>query len=113
MSSRNARLSAEERTRALALPDALRAATRLAADGEHSARELLDAARAAMLARGVEPEYLELVDPETLQPCDELTREALLALAARVGETRLIDNAILRPSATSNPSQPHPRKALA
>jgi pantoate--beta-alanine ligase len=113
MSSRNARLSAESRTRALALPDALRAATRLAAEGEHSAHELLDAARAAMLARGVEPEYVELVDPETLLPCEELTRESLLALAARVGETRLIDNAILRPSAVSTPSQPHPRKALA
>jgi pantoate--beta-alanine ligase len=113
MSSRNARLSAEERTRALALPDALRAATRLAAEGERSAPELLDAARAAMLASGVEPEYLELVDPETLLPCEELTRESLLALAARVGETRLIDNAILRPSAVASPSQPHPRKALA
>jgi pantoate--beta-alanine ligase len=113
MSSRNARLSSEQRTRALALPDALRAATRLAAEGEHSAHELLDAARAAMLARGVEPEYVELVDPETLLPCGELTRESLLALAARVGETRLIDNAILRPSAVTTPSQPHPRKALA
>jgi pantoate--beta-alanine ligase len=113
MSSRNARLNAEERTRALALPDALHAATRLAAEGEHAAHRLLDAARAAMLARGVEPEYLELVDPETLLPCEELTRESLLALAARVGDTRLIDNAILRPSAVTTPSQPHPRKALA
>jgi pantoate--beta-alanine ligase len=113
MSSRNAHLSAEQRTRALALPDALRAATRLASEGERSAVALLDAARAAMLARGVEPEYAELVDPETLLSCDELTREMLLALAARVGETRLIDNAILRPSAVSTPSQPHPRKALA
>jgi pantoate--beta-alanine ligase len=113
MSSRNARLSAEQRTRALALPDALRAATRLAAEGERSVHELLDAARTAMLARGVEAEYVELVDPETLLPCEELTRESLLALAARVGETRLIDNAILRPSAVTTLSQPHPRKALA
>jgi pantoate--beta-alanine ligase len=113
MSSRNARLSAEQRTHALALPDALRAATRLATEGERSVHELLDAARAAMLARGVEPEYVELVDPETLLPCEELTRESLLALAARVGETRLIDNAILRPSAVTTLSQPHPRKALA
>jgi pantoate--beta-alanine ligase len=113
MSSRNAHLNAEQRTRALALPDALRAATRLASEGERSAETLLDAARAAMLARGVEPEYAELLDPDTLLPCEELTRETLLALAARVGETRLIDNAILRPSAVSAPSQPHPRKALA
>ncbi len=113
MSSRNVRLSAEQRSRALALPDALRAASRRAAEGERSAEGLLDAARGAMAARGVEPEYLELVDPETLEPCDRLTGEALLALAARVGETRLIDNAILRPSAVSSPSQMHPRKAIA
>jgi pantoate--beta-alanine ligase len=113
MSSRNAHLSADERTRALALPEALRAAARRAGEGERSAQELLGAARAAMLARGVGPEYLELVDPETLLPCEELTRETLLVLAAHVGQTRLIDNAILRPSAVSTPSQPHPRKALA
>jgi pantoate--beta-alanine ligase len=113
MSSRNVRLSAEQRSRALALPDALRAASRRAAEGERSAEGLLDAARGAMAARGVEPEYLELVDLETLEPCDRLTGEALLALAARVGETRLIDNAILRPSAVSSPSQMHPRKAIA
>jgi pantoate--beta-alanine ligase len=113
MSSRNAHLSTAERARALALPEALRAATRRAGEGERSAQELLDAARAAMLARGVGPEYVELVDPETLLPCEELTRETLLVLAARVGQTRLIDNAILRPTAVSTPSQPHPRKALA
>jgi pantoate--beta-alanine ligase len=113
MSSRNARLSAEQRERALALPEALRAATRRASQGERSAQELLDAARAELLAREVEPEYVELVDPETLLPLEELARESLLVLAARVGETRLIDNAILRPTAAPTPHQPHPRKALA
>ncbi len=128
MSSRNARLSPEERARALALPDALRAAAQRAAEGECSAEALLDVACAAMLARGVEPEYLELVDPETLLAREQLTRESLLAVAARVGETRLIDNVVLRPSTaprhTSNEArldptpqatdpQPHPRKALA
>ena len=66
-----------------------------------------------MLARGVEPEYVELVDPETLEPREELAREALLALAARVGETRLIDNAILRPTAQRPPVNRTPRKAIA
>jgi pantoate--beta-alanine ligase len=113
LSSRNVRLSAQERTRALALPEALQAATRRAAEGERSAEVLLDVACAAMLARGVQPEYLELVDPETLLPCERLEHDSLLAVAARVGETRLIDNAILRPSATSNSRQPHPRKAIA
>jgi pantoate--beta-alanine ligase len=113
LSSRNARLSADQRSRALALPDALTAAARRAADGERTAAALLDAARAAMSARGVEPEYVELVDPETFEPCDGLEREALLVLAARVGETRLIDNAILRPSAVGTPRQTDPREAIA
>jgi len=113
MSSRNARLSADERSRALALTEALQAAARRAAAGERSAAGLLQAARAAMSARGVEPEYVELVDPETFEPCDGLQRDALLAIAARIGETRLIDNAILRPSAAVAPRQPDPRKALA
>ncbi len=119
MSSRNARLSAEERARAVALSEALRAATQRAAEGERSAEVLLNVACAALLARGVEPEYLELVDPETLLPREQLTHEALLAVAARVGEIRLIDNVILRPTAATTPdfaptpSQTHPRKAIA
>jgi pantoate--beta-alanine ligase len=100
MSSRNAHLSEADRDRAVALSEGLRAATQRAADGERSAEALLDVACAAMLARGVQPEYLELVDPESLLPIRELSQEALLAVAARLGETRLIDNAILRPAAT-------------
>jgi pantoate--beta-alanine ligase len=120
MSSRNARLSSSERSRALALIAALRAAAALAAGGERSADALLGAAREAMLAREVEPEYIELVDPDTLEPCERLQRDALLTLAARVGATRLIDNTILRPSpaargdeAALSPGQTHPRKAIA
>ncbi len=113
MSSRNARLSADERTQALALHDALQAAAKRAGEGVRSAGALVDAARAAMSARGVEPEYIALVDPETFEACEDLQHEVLLALAARVGETRLIDNAILRPSAVGNTRQPDPRKAIA
>jgi pantoate--beta-alanine ligase len=53
---------------------------------------------------GVEPEYLALVEPETLEPIDTLAGDALLALAARIGEVRLIDNTILSPAATQTPS---------
>ncbi|HUA73759.1 MAG TPA: pantoate--beta-alanine ligase [Solirubrobacteraceae bacterium] len=128
MSSRNARLGADERARAVALSEGLRAAAQRAADGERSAEALLDVACAAMLARGVQPEYLELVDPETLLPVRELSQEALLAVAARLGETRLIDNALLRPaparaqnptspqdtsSAPTPAHEPHSRKAIA
>jgi pantoate--beta-alanine ligase len=100
LSSRNALMTADERARALALPAALAAAGRLASTGERSAGALLHAARAAMLPFGVEPEYLALVEPDTLEPLDTLTGEALLAIAARVGEVRLIDNATLTPTTT-------------
>ena len=113
MSSRNALLTAAERARALALPAALDAAGERAAAGERSAQALLEAAREAMLAAGVEPEYLALVDPETLEPRRALSCTSLLAVAARIGEMRLIDNAILEPCETSSPDQPLPRKVIA
>jgi pantoate--beta-alanine ligase len=127
MSSRNVRLSPRERAQALALSEALRAAGHAASAGERSPDALLGAARVALRERGVTPEYVELVDPDTLQPCDELTREALLLVAARIGGTRLIDNALLRPSLATGQfrrdqlrpanqprsGHPDPRKALA
>jgi pantoate--beta-alanine ligase len=113
MSSRNRLLSAEERSRALALPAALNAARDRAAAGERSSATLLDAARERMRAFGVEPEYLALVDPDTLEPLEQLAGEGLLALAARIGEVRLIDNAVLTPAPASAPRQTHPRKAIA
>ncbi len=104
MSSRNALLSNDERARALALPAALDAARALAASGERSARALLDAARAALRPFEVEPEYLALVEADTLEPVDTLTGEALLAIAARIGEVRLIDNVVLTPTAGRAPT---------
>ncbi|MGO9321085.1 MAG: pantoate--beta-alanine ligase [Solirubrobacteraceae bacterium] len=98
LSSRNALLSADERARALALPAALEAARALAAQGERSAQALLDAAHEAMRPFDVEPEYVALVEPDTLEPVAALAGETLLALAARIGEVRLIDNAILSPA---------------
>jgi pantoate--beta-alanine ligase len=118
LSSRNALLSADERSRAVALPAALAAAIEHAAAGERSAPAILAAAREAMQPYGVEPEYLALVAPDTLEPIDTLDGEALLALAARIGETRLIDNAILHPAtadaatAAHAPSQPVSGKAM-
>jgi pantoate--beta-alanine ligase len=113
MSSRNAMLSSEERASALGLSVALEAARARTAVGERSASVLLEAARAAIAPFAVELEYLALVDPDTLEPIDALTHDALLAVAARVGETRLIDNVILQPTATvtSTSRQPLPRKA--
>ncbi len=105
MSSRNALLSPGERARALALPAALSAARALAAGGEHSARALLDAAREAMRAFGVEPEYVALVAPDTFEALDALDGEGLLALAARVGDVRLIDNTTILPQGALSTDQ--------
>jgi pantoate--beta-alanine ligase len=95
LSSRNAHLHAADRERALALHDGLRAAEASLRAGERDAHVLCAAARAAMRERGVEPEYLELVRTDDFEPVARVEGEALLAVAARVGPTRLIDNTIL------------------
>jgi pantoate--beta-alanine ligase len=100
LSSRNRRLSADERARALALPAALRAAVSVAvsarAAGASMSPETVRAAAAERLARepGIDLEYLEVVDPETLAPPSPSSpsQRLLVALAARVGPVRLIDN---------------------
>jgi pantoate--beta-alanine ligase len=97
LSSRNVRLEPADRARALALSAALRAAERELAAGTRDAAALTAAARAAMDDFAVEPEYLALVDPEDLRPVSTVDQEALLAIAARVGPVRLIDNTILGP----------------
>jgi pantoate--beta-alanine ligase len=99
LSSRNAHLSPKERAQALAIPRALAAAAAAVTDGERSTDALTTAAREAMSAFDVAPEYVELVHPDTLEPVARLDRPGLLAIAARVGSTRLIDNVILDPSA--------------
>jgi pantoate--beta-alanine ligase len=98
LSSRNVRLSADDRRRALALSRALRAAEATLAAGTTDAEALLNAARAAMTPFDVEPEYLALVDPEDLRPVGSVDQETLLAVAAHVGPVRLIDNTILNPN---------------
>jgi pantoate--beta-alanine ligase len=95
LSSRNVHLHGTDRERALALHDALRAAEASLAAGERDATALRTAALAAMRGRGVEPEYLELVSTVDLAPIARVDGDVLLAVAARVGTTRLIDNTIL------------------
>src|SRR3954447_13968154 len=101
MSSRNAYLTPEDRERATALHRALGAAERgaragsLGIAGGGAPRELA--------AAEVEPEYLEARDAETLEPVNQLgDRPVLVALAARVGAARLIDNVLIQPNHTSN-----------
>jgi pantoate--beta-alanine ligase len=96
MSSRNALLDPRAREQALALYGALRSIEDYAARGERRAARLLEAGHQRLAARGVHPEYLELVDPDTLERLEWLDRPALLAVAANVGATRLIDNLLLQ-----------------
>jgi pantoate--beta-alanine ligase len=95
LSSRNAYLTEEERERALGLSRALEAANREVAAGRRDARSVLGAASRELDARGIEPEYLELRSADDLSPADRVNGRTLLAVAARVGRARLIDNAIL------------------
>jgi pantoate--beta-alanine ligase len=98
LSSRNTRLDAGERHRAVALSRALRAAEDAVAAGERDARAITAAARAAM--DSVEPDYLALVDPDSFEPVQNVNGRVLVAVAARVGAIRLIDNTIIHTAAT-------------
>jgi pantoate--beta-alanine ligase len=96
VSSRNAYLSAAERQRATVLYRALQAGRAAFEAGERdpaaveaAARELLEG------AAGIEPDYLALVDPASFEPAKQAAPGLVLATAARVGHTRLIDNVIL------------------
>lgn len=95
LSSRNVRLDETDRGRALALSSGLRAAQAAMGAGAREPGALRTAALDAMAAHDVEPEYLGLVDPDTFAPLAALDGGALLVVAARVGDVRLIDNALI------------------
>jgi len=92
LSSRNAYLSAEERQRALALPQALEKARDQILSGEPIGRVLAGAKQALVDAGFLKIDYVALVDSATLEPVDEPSGEMRLIAAARIGGTRLIDN---------------------
>jgi pantoate--beta-alanine ligase len=93
MSSRNRHLDDDERKRAAAFPAALSAAAR-----ESDPAQIVAQAKTLITAgTGAEPQYVELVDAETLAPLAALDRPAVLAAAVKIGETRLIDNVRLAP----------------
>lgn len=96
LSSRNVYLSAAERVQALTLSRAMRRAEELVGRGERRAEALVSAARAIFAAEpAVRIDYIEVVDWATLLPVDNAVPGTLFAVAAWVGETRLIDNAVL------------------
>jgi pantoate--beta-alanine ligase len=96
MSSRNRDLSPDERSRAIVLSRALTAASDLARAGETSAEVLRDALLAAVATEPqVRIDYAAVIDPETLLPVTNISGGALIAIAAWLGTTRLIDNLLL------------------
>jgi pantoate--beta-alanine ligase len=96
MSSRNAYLSADERTRARALALGLDGAARAFAGGERRPRELERLAREPVDRAATSVDYVEVRDPDTLAPLDsEMGSRAVVAVACRIGATRLIDNVVL------------------
>jgi pantoate--beta-alanine ligase len=99
MSSRNAYLSGEERSRAQALSKALLAADEAARQGERSATVLIETIKSDLRNAGIEPEYVEARDAEDLSPVAEVNgRPVLVAVAAQVGRARLIDNVVIEPT---------------
>jgi pantoate--beta-alanine ligase len=96
MSSRNAYLGAADREQATALSRALRAVEEAAAGGERTTAGALAAGRAELEHAGLAPEYLEARDATTLAPAESFNgRPVLVAVAARVGPARLIDNTVI------------------
>jgi pantoate--beta-alanine ligase len=106
LSSRNRYLTPGERERALALRRALAAAEGAVASGERAGPAVLAAARSELAAADVEPEYLELRSASDLSPVDRVNGSTLLAVAARLGRARLIDNTILPGDEEPGPGTP-------
>lgn len=108
MSSRNSYLGPEDRAAATILHRALRAG--VAAFESRPARGVAAVQRAITDAIANEPratlDYADICDPDTFEPLTDLRAPALLAIAARVGPARLIDNVLLRPDGTWNLGEP-------
>ena len=98
MSSRNAYLNREERKAALLLYRSLTEVERRFAQGDRNPTNLIEAGKHVLAQEpAVRLDYFSIVDPDTLTPIQELTGKTLVAVAAFVGRTRLIDNTVLVP----------------
>ena len=97
LSSRNVRLDPIARQRAPVLARALRAVEASVLEGEHDVGRALAAGEAILAEAGIAPEYFAAVSADTLEPVTRVTDETLVAIAAKVGDVRLIDNVIVHP----------------
>jgi pantoate--beta-alanine ligase len=96
MSSRNSYLSADERRAAAAIYRALSAGEQLAKTGTRQPAALKNKVQAVVLEeKGIEIDYLEIVDPESLAPLAAAQDSMVLLIAVRIGRTRLIDNLVI------------------
>ena len=93
MSSRNSYLSSDDRRRATVLARSLHAAADAVVSGERDASAVRRVVRQTLASEpAIRVDYAEIVDAATLEPVDRIEHDTLIALAAFVGETRLIDN---------------------
>jgi pantoate ligase / CMP/dCMP kinase len=96
MSSRNQYLSPEERSQATVLYRSLKQAEQAFQQGATLREELIDAVKSELsTVPTIQPQYIELVHPETMSPLKQIEDTGLLAIAAHIGSTRLIDNIVL------------------
>jgi pantoate--beta-alanine ligase len=95
MSSRNQYLSPQHRKQAVCLYQALCGCKKMVEQGIISTSQLISRMNQVIMTAGAEVEYISIVDAGTLRPMESLTQEALVALACRVGTTRLIDNMLI------------------
>jgi pantoate--beta-alanine ligase len=98
MSSRNRYLSADDRQRALVLSRSLRETRESFVAGERNSAKLRTAIESQIAAAGATLDYVSVADPDTLAELDQIKSSAVVLIAARVGNTRLIDNEILSAS---------------
>jgi pantoate ligase / CMP/dCMP kinase len=97
LSSRNLYLSPQQRVEATVLNRSLRQAERVFRAGARQRELLIGAVKSEIqTVSAIQPEYIELVHPDTLLPLQQVEEAGLLAIAARIGSTRLIDNIVLR-----------------
>jgi pantoate--beta-alanine ligase len=98
LSSRNAYLNPEQRKASLALHRSLQCAQKLGDSGERESTKLIAAGKEGFKKEpSARLDYFEIVDPDSLEPITTISKRALIAVAAYIGNTRLIDNIIVDP----------------
>jgi len=103
MSSRNKYLNQEERKSALCIKKSIDMAIKMACEGELSGEKIIASIRDLIISFPFTSiEYVNICDPETLEDISTLRNKSLLALAVRVGNTRLIDNCVINANNNDN-----------